>query len=74
MDIEAIKLLAAAIAVLPLTGVGLALGRIFAAYNEAIGRNPNAAEALNKNFILTFAFTESIGIFALGISFFILIS
>ena len=73
METEAMKLLAAAIAVLPLTGVGLALGRIFSSYNEALGRNPNAKDALNKNFILTFAFTESIGIFALGISFFILI-
>lgn len=69
MELEAVKLLAGAIALLPLAGIGIGLGNIFAAYNEAIGRNPGAAELLNKKFMFTFAVTEALGIFALLIAF-----
>lgn len=62
MEIEAIKLLAAALALFPIIGVGLGLGIIFGTYNMAIGRNPNAAEALEKKFWLTFAFVEMFGL------------
>ena len=65
MELEAVKLLAGAIALLPLLGVGLGLGMIFASYNEAVGRNPGAAEILDKKFFLTFALTEALAIFAL---------
>ncbi|MAF68007.1 MAG: F0F1 ATP synthase subunit C [Micavibrio sp.] len=68
MELEAVKLLAGAIALLPLLGVGLGLGMIFASYNEAVGRNPGAAEILDKKFFLTFALTEALAIFALVIS------
>lgn len=72
MDIEAAKLIAAALALLPILGVGIGLGNIFGSYNEAVGRNPSAAELLDKKFFLTFAFTEALAIFALLISFIIL--
>lgn len=72
MELEAAKLIAAALALLPIIGVGLALGNIFAAYNEAVGRNPGAAELLDKKFFLMFAFTEALAIFALLISLIIL--
>ncbi len=68
MELESVKLLAGAIALFPLFGVGIALGNIFASYNEAIGRNPGAAEILEKKFFLTFALTEALAIFALLIS------
>lgn len=68
METEAAKLLAAAIALLPLLGVGIGLGMIFASYNEAVGRNPSSAEILDKKFFLTFALTEALAIFALLIS------
>ena len=68
MEFEAVKLLAGAIALLPLIGVGIGLGNIFASYNEAVGRNPGAAELLDKKFFLTFALTEALAIFALLIS------
>ncbi len=71
MEIEAVKILAGAIALLPLAGVALGLGKIFAAYNEAVGRNPGAAELLNKKFMFTFAVTEALGIFALLVSFYL---
>jgi len=73
MELDAAKLLAAAIALLPLFGVGIGLGNIFSAYNEAIGRNPSAAELLDKKFFITFALTEALAIFALVISLVILL-
>lgn len=71
MELEAIKILAGAIALLPLAGVALSLGKIFSSYNEAIGRNPGVAEILNKKFMFTFAVTEALGIFALLIAFYL---
>lgn len=68
MELEAVKLLAGAIALLPLIGVGIGLGLIFASYNEAVGRNPGAADLLDKKFFLTFALTEALAIFALVIA------
>ena len=68
MELEAVKLLAGAIALLPLIGVGIGLGLIFASYNEAVGRNPNAAAILDKKYFLAFALTEALAIFALLIS------
>jgi F-type H+-transporting ATPase subunit c len=73
MDIEAMRLLAGALALLPLFGVGIGLGMIFSSYNDAVGRNPGAAEQLDKKFFLTFALTEALAIFALLISFMILL-
>jgi F-type H+-transporting ATPase subunit c len=72
MELESAKLIAAALALLPILGVGLGLGMIFASYNEAVGRNPGAAELLDKKFFLTFALTEALAIFALLISLVIL--
>lgn len=72
MELEAAKLIAAALALLPIFGVGIALGLIFGSYNEAVGRNPGAAEVLDKKFFLTFALTEALAIFALVISLIIL--
>jgi len=62
MEAESIKLLASALALLPLMGIGIGLGLIFAAYNLAVGRNPNASDALEKKFWLTFAFVEMFGL------------
>lgn len=72
MELEAVKLIAAALALLPILGVGIALGMIFSSYNQAVGRNPSSAELLDKKFFLTFAFTEALAIFALVISLVIL--
>jgi F0F1-type ATP synthase membrane subunit c/vacuolar-type H+-ATPase subunit K len=71
MDLESAKLIAGAIALLPLLGVGVGLGLIFSSYNEAVGRNPAAAEILDKKFFLTFALTEALAIFALLVSFYL---
>ena len=60
MDVEAAKLIGAGIAVLPLFGVGLGLGKLFATLTESIARNPSAASELKSNSILSFALLESI--------------
>lgn len=72
MELEAAKLIASALALIPIAGVGVGLGLIFSSYNNAIGRNPGAADLLEKKFFLTFALTEALAIFALVISLVIL--
>ncbi|MFP4313191.1 MAG: ATP synthase subunit C family protein [Alphaproteobacteria bacterium] len=72
MEVEAAKLIAAALALMPILGVGIGLGYIFSSYNEAVGRNPSASEILEKKFFISFALTEALAIFALGVSLVIL--
>lgn len=72
MELEAAKLIAAALALMPMIGVGIGLGMIFSSYNNAVGRNPSSTEILDKKFFLTFALTEALAIFALVISLVIL--
>lgn len=74
MELEAAKLIAAALALLPILGVGIGLGMFFSSYNDAVGRNPSSAEILDKKFFLSFALTEALAIFALVISLIILFS
>jgi F-type H+-transporting ATPase subunit c len=69
MTPEAMKLLAAAIAIgLGAIGPGLGLGLIGSKAMEAIGRNPEASDKLFVPFILSLAFTEAIGIYALVVA------
>jgi F-type H+-transporting ATPase subunit c len=69
MTPEAMKLLAAAIAIgLGAIGPGLGLGLIGSKAMEAIGRNPDASDKLFVPFILSLAFTEAIGIYALVVA------
>lgn len=72
MEVESMKLLAAAIAVLPLLGVGLALGNLFGNIISAIGRNPSVAGEVKGVGLLYFALIEAVALFALLISFIIL--
>lgn len=72
MELEAARLFAAALALLPIAGVGIGLGNIFSSYNDAVGRNPSSSEFLEKKFFLTFALTEALAIFALVVSLIIL--
>ena len=72
MELESVKLIAAALALLPMLGVAFSLGKIFSSYNESVGRNPTCAELLDKKFFISFALTEALAIFALGVSLIIL--
>jgi F0F1-type ATP synthase membrane subunit c/vacuolar-type H+-ATPase subunit K len=68
MDASVAKLLAAAIALLPLLGVGLGLGRLFSSFIEAVGRNPGAKKDVFQIGMIGAAMTEAIAIFALVVS------
>ncbi|BDB96014.1 ATP synthase subunit C family protein [Candidatus Hydrogenosomobacter endosymbioticus] len=70
--IESSKLTAAAMAVLPLAGVGLGIGVIFNALLNSVARNPEAKDSLFTMGILGAVLAESIGLFALLVSFLIL--
>lgn len=72
MDTEAARLLAASIAILPLFGVGMGMGKLFSALLTAVGRNPGSANALTLYTFVAAAFTEAVGLFAFVISILIL--
>ena len=67
-----IKLIATAIALLPMIGVALALGRIFDAWLTGVARNPGTSEKLQEVGYLAFALTEAIALFCLIVAFIIL--
>ena len=63
------KFIAAAIAMgLGAIGPGLGIGLLGGKAMEALGRNPEAAGAIQTNMILAIAFTEAIGIYALVVA------
>ena len=72
MDVHAVKFLAAAIAILPLFGVGLSLGNLFSSIINSIGRNPSVADTVKGAGLLYFALIEAIALFALVIALLIL--
>lgn len=74
MDVNTAKLFAAAIALIPLFGVGLGLGKLFSSYVESVGRNPSAKKDLQQAALLGGALTEAIAIFALGVSLLLIFS
>jgi F-type H+-transporting ATPase subunit c len=66
MDAEALKLLAAGLAIgLGTIGPGIGIGLIGSKAMEAMGRNPEVTSTIQTNMILAIAFAESLGIFAL---------
>jgi F-type H+-transporting ATPase subunit c len=69
-----IQLLAVALAIgLGAIGAGLAMGLANGKAYEAMGRNPEAMEALRTNFMMGLAFAETIIVFSLVISLMILL-
>jgi F-type H+-transporting ATPase subunit c len=69
MDAEAMKTLAAAIAIgLGAIGPAIGIGMIGSKAVEAIGRNPEAAGKIQGPMILTAAFAEAVAIYALVIA------
>lgn len=72
MEAEAAKMIGAGIAVLPLFGVGLGIGKIFSTLIESVARNPEARKDVFSIGILGFALTEAVALFALLVAFLIL--
>jgi F-type H+-transporting ATPase subunit c len=72
MDVASAKLIGAALAVLPLLGVGLGLGFLFSSIITAMSRNPSVSDTVKGTGLLYFALIEAVGLFALVISLLIL--
>ena len=73
MDIEAVRLLAAGLAMgLGAIGPGIGEGIIAGKGLEAMGRNPEMSDKLFSNMIVTMAICESTAIYSLVISLIIL--
>lgn len=69
MDSESVQLLASALAIaVGAAAPGLSLGMIGSKAMEALGRNPEAADKIFTPLILSLAFTEAIGIYALVVA------
>ena len=69
MDPETAKSLAAAFAIgFGALGPGIGLGMIGSKAMEALGRNPEASDEIFVPLILSLAFTEAIGIYALVVA------
>lgn len=74
MDVAAAKMIGAGLAVLPLLGIGLGLGKLFSSIIESISRNPSQDKNLSGKGLIYFALIESMALFALVISMLILFS
>ncbi len=72
MDVEAAKLLGAGLAVIGVIGAGIGIGTVFAAFIQAVGRNPAARGEVFTMTMLGFALVEAIALFALVIALVIL--
>ena len=69
MELEAVKSIAAAIAIgLGAMGPGVAIGMLAGKAMEAIGRNPEASSKIQTAMILAIAFAEAIAIYALVVA------
>ncbi|MCY4190682.1 MAG: F0F1 ATP synthase subunit C [Rhodospirillaceae bacterium] len=73
MDVVgAAKLLGAGLAVIGVIGAGIGIGNVFAAFIQAVGRNPAARGEVFTMTMLGFALVEAIALFALVIALVIL--
>jgi len=69
MEIEAVKNLAAALAIcLGTVFPAITIGKIGTSAMEAIGRNPEAASKIQTGMILSIAFAEAVAIYALVVA------
>ena len=68
------RLIAAALALLPLIAVALSFGRIFSTLIDSCARNPSTKDDLMAKALISFALTESIALLAFVVSMLILFS
>jgi F-type H+-transporting ATPase subunit c len=74
MDLASAKQIGAGLATLGMAGAGIGLGLLFGSYLQAAIRNPSGAAGERIWLFVGIGLTESMGIFALVISFIILFS
>lgn len=70
--LDAAKMLGAGLAVIGVIGAGIGIGNVFAAFIQAVGRNPAARGEVFTMTMLGFALVEAIALFALVIALVIL--
>ncbi len=69
MEAEAVKLLAAGLAIgLATLGPGIGIGLIASGALQALGRNPDARGVIMSNMFVAIAFAEALAILALVVS------
>ena len=69
MEAEAVKLLAAGLAIgLGAIGPGLGIGLLAMGALQAIGRNPEAQGQIQVNMFISIAFAEAVAIYALVVA------
>jgi F-type H+-transporting ATPase subunit c len=69
MELESMRLFASALAIgIGALGPALGLGMIGSKAMEALGRNPEASDQIFVPLILSLAFTEAIGVYALVVA------
>ena len=69
MEVETMRLFASALAIgVGAIGPAIGLGMIGSKAMEALGRNPEASDQIFVPLILSLAFTEAIGIYALVVA------
>lgn len=73
MELEAAKMIGAGLAVIGLSGVGIGIGNIFSSLIAAIARNPASEKAVFPKAMLGFALVEAVALYALLISFLVLL-
>jgi F-type H+-transporting ATPase subunit c len=66
--VKAAQMFAASMAMLAAVGPALGIGMLGFAAMQAIGRNPEAAPAIQTNMILAIAFAEAIAIYELVVA------
>ena len=70
--LTAAKAIGAGLAVIGVIGAGIGIGNVFAAFIQAVGRNPAARGEVFTMTMLGFALVEAIALFALVIALVIL--
>lgn len=70
--LSGLKGIGSGIATVGVTGAGIGIGLVFAAYITAVGKNPEMEKNLFPYTILGFALAESIALFSLMMAFLIL--
>jgi F-type H+-transporting ATPase subunit c len=66
--VKAAQMIGAGLAMVATFGPGLGIGLLGLGALQAIGRNPEAAPAIQTNMILAIAFAEAVAIYALVVA------
>jgi F0F1-type ATP synthase membrane subunit c/vacuolar-type H+-ATPase subunit K len=71
MDLASAKMIGAGLACIALVGAGIGIGTVFAAYINAVARNPAAQPLVLPYTFIGFALAEATGLFGFVMAFLI---